>query len=69
MAPKEQSQTPTTTVTVRIENKIFEKVKEYSIAERRSINAEINVLLEEALSFRKRCEEEEERRKQDVFPY
>lgn len=43
---------PTTTITIRLENDILDQVKEISISERRSINAQINVLLEEALKNR-----------------
>lgn len=55
-----KNQSPTTTVTVRIENDIFEKVKDYATIERRSINAEINVLLEEALRERYEIEKNRE---------
>ncbi len=49
---KNASDKPTTTITIRLENDILDQVKEISINERRSINAQINVLLEEALKNR-----------------
>ena len=49
---KNANDKPTTTITIRLENDILDQVKEISVKERRSINAQINALLEEALKKR-----------------